>query len=216
MDNDYTDITVILDRSGSMVSIKEDMEGGLNSFFEQQKEVGGLCKVSLYQFDTEYETIFEDRDITDVPSIKIEPRGGTALLDAIGKTVNSRGLHFSTINESKRPGKVIVLIITDGQENSSVEFSRSKIYEMITLQRETYNWQFIFLGSNQDAIQEGTKLGLNSNSSATYSSTPRGTQRIYYAVNQCVTSFRMGDASGCSISDEAKQEQEELIKQFGH
>ena len=119
MDDNYTDITVILDRSGSMSTIKTDMEGGLNSFFAKQRELDGLCKVSLHQFDDKYETVFENKDIADVPEVKLEPRGMTALLDAIGKTVNSLGLRLSELNESDRPGKVVVLIITDGFENHS-------------------------------------------------------------------------------------------------
>ncbi len=192
------------------------MEGGLNSFFEKQKEVGGLCKVSLHQFDTEYETVFEDKNIVDVPNVKLEPRGGTALLDAVGRTVNSLGLRLSKLDEPDRPSKVVVMVVTDGYENSSIEFQRPKIFEMITLQRETYKWEFIFLGANQDAIQEGGSLGVNKTSSATYSSTKLGAQRIFYAVGEGVASYRTGAASGCAISEEAKQEQQELIKKFGH
>ena len=216
MNSNYTDITVILDRSGSMLSIQKDMEGGLNSLFEEQKKLDGVCKVSLYQFDTEYESVFEGKDIKDVPEVKLLPRGGTALLDAIGKTINSVGLRLSSMNESERPGKVVVIIITDGQENSSVEFKKPQVFDMITLQRETYNWQFVFLGANQDAIEEAGSLGVMSSSSATYSSTSLGAKRIFYAVSQGMADYRTGASSGCVISEDAKLEQEELIKQFGH
>ena len=140
------ELVIVLDRSGSMVDIKKDMQKAVNKFICDQKSKIPHLKVTLAQFDEEYELLFSSKPIKDVPKIKIKPRGWTALLDAIGRTLNSA---TKTIEPATR---VIVVIITDGLENASTEFTRKQVFDKIKHLRKTHNWKFVFLGANQDAI----------------------------------------------------------------
>src|SRR5690606_29825645 len=112
MKNDLTEIVVIMDRSGSMATIRKDVIGGFNTFIESQKEVPGFANVSLYLFDDLYETVYEETDLHFVPKLTestFVPRGSTSLFDAIGKTINSVGERLSKIKEENRPSKVMIV-----------------------------------------------------------------------------------------------------------
>lgn len=211
MDANYTDITIILDRSGSMFSIKPDMEGGLNTFIEEQKKVEGKCLVTLHQFDYDYDTVFENKTLTETPKIVIHPRGGTALLDAIGKTIDNLGSRLKKMSESERPGKVIVMIITDGEENSSSKFNKSQINEMISHQQEKYNWQFIFLGANQDAIEEASSLGILRSNAMTFAYSGLGAQASMNSVSNNIGAYRSGTVLSASFTPEDRKTQDELM-----
>jgi hypothetical protein len=167
-DRNLTDLTAVIDRSGSMSAIRSDMEGGFDKLIADQRKVPGICKVSLVRFDTEYEVVYTDQDVNDVPPLMIEPRGMTALLDAIGRTIVSTGERLAAMPEDQRPGLVTFIIVTDGLENSSREYSLSRINAMITEQQEKWNWLFVFLGANQDAIATAKTMGMHVNSAATY------------------------------------------------
>jgi uncharacterized protein YegL len=190
MNKDKTEVVFVLDRSGSMSSIKKDVEGGLKSFIEKQKKEPGQCSVSLFQFDTEYESVFENKDIKTLTEITVVPRGGTALFDAIGKTINSVGERLSKISEEYRPGLVIVNVITDGEENSSKEFKQEVIKEMVRHQTEKYNWQFIFLGANQDAIFNGNKYGFSTTRSLSYSTSSAGIGNTFSILSSGIACMR--------------------------
>lgn len=199
MRQDYAEITFVLDRSGSMESTKADAEGGFNQFIEDQRKVPGECRVTLAQFDTEHEIVYADRLIAEVPKLTLLPRGGTALLDAIGRTIIAIGDRLSKMDETKRPGKVFFVIVTDGGENSSREFTPAKIAEMIKHQRETYNWQFIFLGANQDAITIARNLNISNQAGSNvlhFAANSRGTSRSYDAVSRGVSGARMSAKVG--------------------
>lgn len=161
MRQDYTDITVVLDRSGSMVSIREDMEGGFAEFLKEQKLQPGKCTLTLNQFDTVFENVYTGKDIRDVNSLTIAPRGGTALIDAIGRTINETGKRLEAMPEAERPFKVVVVIVTDGEENSSREFKSEDIKAMVALQESVYKWNFIYLGANQDAFSVAGNIGVS-------------------------------------------------------
>ncbi len=143
------EIIVILDRSGSMEIMKDDMIGGLKQFISDQKKVSSKANFTLVQFDTEYEIIYDSVDIQKVSEIDLVPRGNTALLDAIGETLNRVYMQ-----------KAICVIITDGLENSSTIYTKPEVVRLIE-SRKKFGWKFIYLGANQDAIQEGSSLGLN-------------------------------------------------------
>lgn len=140
------ELIIILDRSGSMENMKKDMQKAVNKFIKDQKSEVPHLNVTLAQFDEEYELLFNSKPISDVPKIKIKPRGRTALLDAIGRTLNS------TTKTVKPDTRVIVVIITDGLENASIKFTREKVFDKVKHLRKTHNWKFVFLGANQDAI----------------------------------------------------------------
>lgn len=168
MRTDLTDITFVVDRSGSMQSIREDAEGGVNSFIREQQEQPGEANLTLVQFDTRYDFVFRGIPIQTAHPYVLKPRGSTALLDAVGRAIIETGDRLRAMDESQRPGLVVFVIVTDGQENSSREFSREKIREMIEHQQNVYNWKFTFLAANQDAFAEGRQLGIDSAGIASY------------------------------------------------
>ena len=157
---DRTDINVILDRSNSMGW--GDMYNatiiGFNRFLSQQKEVKESARINFYQFDDIYETVYTDKDIMVAPELNREnfvPRGNTALLDAVGKTIDSVGSRLRNMKESERPQQVMVIVITDGEENCSRQYTKSKVEEMIKHQTDVYKWQFVYIGANLDAVKSG-------------------------------------------------------------
>lgn len=171
VDYNYTDITIVMDRSGSMLTIKSDAEGGINNFIQEQSKNGGGKRVlTVIGFDDAYEVMVDAVEISafETPYVKLEPRGMTALLDAIGKTINRMGERFRNLPDNERPGKILVVIITDGFENCSKEFTREAIKDMIKHQEEKYQWQFIYLGANQDGFAEGQKMGVCCGKAATF------------------------------------------------
>lgn len=168
MRTDLTDITFVVDRSGSMQSIREDAEGGVNSFIREQQEQPGEANLTLVQFDTRYDFVFRGIPVQKAHPYVLKPRGSTALLDAVGRAIIETGDRLRAMDESQRPGLVVFVIVTDGQENSSREFSREKIREMIEHQQNVYNWKFTFLAANQDAFAEGRQLGIDSAGIASY------------------------------------------------
>jgi len=138
MRSDLTDITLVVDRSGSMNAIREDAEGGVNALIREQARQPGEALLTLVQFDTEYDFVHKGIPIGQVPAYKLVPRGNTALLDAVGRAMNETGERLATIAEADRPGLVIFVIVTDGQENSSKEFSKAQVKEKIAEQQSKY------------------------------------------------------------------------------
>ena len=167
-DPTYTDITMVLDRSGSMQSIKDDTIGGFDAFISVQGRLPGRCTVSLVQFDNVYEEVYTGRDLADVPGLTLVPRGSTAMLDAIGRAVNAAGARLAAMPEDGRPGTVIVGIMTDGLENASREFTYPMVKALIEQQEQAYGWTFMYMGANQDAIEVGASLGVARDRSLTY------------------------------------------------
>lgn len=168
MRKDLNEILLIVDRSGSMCSCRTDAEGGINTFIEEQKKVPGEARLTLVQFDTEYDFVHRAMPIHEVPPYTLVPRGSTALLDAIGRGVNETGKWLADTPEALRPGLVTVVIVTDGQENASREFSKAKVREMIAHQRTKYSWKFLFLGADENAVAQGVGLGINASAAAQY------------------------------------------------
>ena len=168
MRSDLTDITLVVDRSGSMAQIKEDAEGGVNAFMAAQAKLPGEATLTLVQFDTEYDFVHRGTPISQVPRYELVPRGMTALLDAVGRAINETGERLAKLAEQDRPGLVVVVVMTDGLENSSREFDKLQIKQMIEHQQEIYSWQFTFLGANQDAFAEAGAIGISASSAANY------------------------------------------------
>ena len=177
MKKGLTEIVCVLDRSGSMRSIMSDAIGGLNSFITEQKKLEGDATITMALFDNGYDIIHENVDINDVAEITSEvyyPRGMTALYDAIGKTVTSVGQRLASTDESERPEKVIVAILTDGMENCSREYDAETIKTIIKEQEDKYNWQFMYLAANQDAFDIGQQFGMRSHNSINFNATAKG------------------------------------------
>ena len=204
MRTDLTDITMVIDRSGSMQSIQSDAEGGINSFIEQQKQEPGEANVTLVQFDSEYEFVHSGVPIRQVPAFRLVPRGSTALLDAVGRAINETGARLAAMDEAQRPGLVVFVIVTDGEENSSREFTRDQIRKMVEHQQSAYKWQFTFLAANQDAFAAGGSMGIAQDGIAAYSmgkvrgSWDAATCRAREAVHGCT---RIGPRASPSVHE---------------
>lgn len=210
MRSDLTDITLVVDRSGSMGSIREDAEGGVNAFIEEQKRADGEAVLTLVQFDTEYEFLHRGVPINEVEPYKLAPRGMTALLDAVGRAINETGGRLAAMPEEQRPGLVIFVIVTDGLENSSSEFTRDQIREMIQHQQEKYNWQFTFLGADQDAFAEAGAMGIDSAGVASFSKSK--VNEAYLATASKVKRMRKQAAEGMPVWNQFAPEEIEAMK----
>jgi len=191
-----TYLTGIMDRSGSMSSIKDDTEGGWRTLLAEQAAQPGDCRVSLVQFDTAHELVYDYTPIAAAPDYRLVPRGGTALLDAIGFTVTRLGERLAALPEPERPGAVIVVILTDGHENSSKEWDYRRVGELIAHQQDRYQWVFQFLGANQDAILTARGLGIQATHAVTY--TAGNVHDTLLATSANVAAYRAGTAAGLS------------------
>jgi len=189
MKKNLVELVFIVDRSGSMSSIASDMEGAIKSVIKDQKKLDKEILVTFVRFDIEYEKVFNHIPITDVPEITIKARGMTALLDAMGKTINSFEREFSEKEKKERPEKVLFMIITDGKENSSKEFSREKVFGMIETVKRDHGWDFTFIGANQDAIKEGGDLGISRGSSINYAASPAGVRKMSKNLSSYATDY---------------------------
>lgn len=163
----YTHLAVLVDRSGSMNRIKEDMIGGLQKFFADQAEVEGKCLVDYSQFNTTYQEVFSDTLVASAEPV-LHPFGGTALLDALGRKITDLDAKLSDLKKSKRPDNVLVIVVTDGEENSSKLYTKERVKWLVEHFQESHGWDFVFLGANMDAVAEAGDLGFRKSSSITY------------------------------------------------
>jgi len=170
MKKDYTHIAMVIDRSGSMTRAWSDVLGGYTQYIEDQKKQAGKCSLTTTVFDTSIDVI---EDFTDIQDVNVElnafPRGGTALLDAIGVTISSVGKKLSNLPEEERPEKVLIIVQTDGLENASKEYRAYRIKEMIKEQETKYNWEFSFIGASLESVNAAESWGFNKDNSAVYS-----------------------------------------------
>ena len=170
-DKNYTHIIFILDRSGSMWSVKEDTVGGFNALTKVHQEGDGKCTMSLVQFDHEIETVYSFADVTDAEPRTLEnyhPRGSTALMDAIGMTIVSEGEKLAAMEESTRPGLVILAVLTDGRENASKEYNKEQISGMIAEQQSKYNWEVTYLSADPNAFADAQSYGFSADTTAIF------------------------------------------------
>jgi hypothetical protein len=187
-------IAVLLDRSGSMESIKSDTEGGFNAFITEQRKQSGEVNVTLAQFDTEYEVVYANKSVGDVPRLDLQPRGGTALYDSLGRLITDVGAALAATQDDDRPGKVIVVVMTDGHENSSTEWTHDAVSSVIRRQERDYSWEFVFLGANMDAVAIGQQLGFAADRSMTYVTTGAGVASAFAANSDLVSRLRAAPA----------------------
>lgn len=193
MKQNLTELVFILDKSGSMSGLEQDTIGGFNSMLEKQKQEAGEAFVTTVLFDNNYEVLHDRQNIKDIKTITRNEYfvgGSTALLDAIGITINNIGKTLSETKEEERPGKVIFVIITDGMENSSHEFNHKKIKSMIEHQKSKYSWEFIFLGANIDAVETASGFGITEDRAVNFLSDSKGTELNYKVLSEAVSCFR--------------------------
>jgi uncharacterized protein YegL len=177
-----------------MKDLTNDTIGGFNSFLKEQQEVTGDAIISTVLFNDSYKLLHDRVDIKKVNPITEKDyiaKGYTALLDAMGKTINDIGLKLSNAAESERPGKVIFFIITDGEENSSREYSQEKVKEMVELQKNTYSWEFIFMGANIDSFSTAASIGISADRAFDIAPTGKGMYAAEMAMGMAVRNFRL-------------------------
>ena len=208
MKTNLTELVFILDRSGSMSGLESDTIGGFNSMLTKQKAQPGDCRMTTVLFDDKYEILHDRIDIkaiSDINNDEYYVRGSTALLDAVGRTINKIGNVQKNTSEEFRADKVMFVITTDGMENASREFTYDKIKSMIEHQKTKYNWEFIFLGANMDAVQVANHFGIAQNRATTFHNDSEGVALNYDVVSETVSCFRAAPL-GATFSDNWKND----------
>ncbi len=193
------EVTFIIDRSGSMSSIRSDVDGGFRSFALEQAP-GTLFNV--IQFDTQYEKLFDGATAEQVQDFRLVPRGATALLDAIGTTITDLKRRYAT----NRPGKVVIVVVTDGYENSSRNFTKEAITKLIDGCR-TADWEFIFLAADQDAIASGADIGFTPLHSMTFDKSPIGVCSAFASVSSNMVAYAAGNKVDMTYTEDDRRAQ---------
>lgn len=192
MKNDLTEVVFILDRSGSMSGLEDDTIGGFNSMLKKQREEEGKANVTTVLFDDEIEMLHKRVNIKEIKNITSKDyyvRGCTALLDAIGYSINFM-INVQKNKKEEKAKNVLFIITTDGYENASKEYTYEKVKKMITYEKERYNWQFLFLGANIDAISTARNFGISEEFASNYVSDEVGTQITYEVMNSAISTCR--------------------------
>ena len=196
MRENSTEMVFVLDRSGSMSGLAADTIGGFNELIEKQKKIEGDAYVTTVLFDHEYEVLHDHVALGEVAPLTDKEyfaRGSTALLDAVGRTINAVGARLAATPEEERPEHVVFVITTDGMENASREYTAKQVREMVEHQQQKYSWQFVFLGANMDAVSEARNLGISAKYAADFTPTGRGVNRMYAkALDNVMCCERMG------------------------
>ncbi len=199
-----TDITILLDRSGSMESVKADTIGGFNRFLADQQAIPGEATLTLVQFDTVGYDVSGPWSLAQTAPLtpaSFLPRGGTPLIDAMHRVITDTGARLKSLPPHARPGAVVLVIITDGEENSSHKHTREEVFGMLTHQQTKYGWHVLYLGANQDAIQEAAKIGIVQDYAVTY--TGQNTMRAYTATSEKVGNLRAGGGASAAMFNSA-------------
>jgi len=187
-------IAIVLDRSGSMSPFRDDVIGGFNTLLEEQKALPGKAQLLLAQFDGQYEIVFDTVPLADVPPLTrstFVPRAGTALLDALGRTIDDVAERLRRLPEAERPHRVLVVVFTDGEENSSRQYTPTVVKERIEACREC-GWEFLFLGSVIAAVDESIGWGVDPSSTMVFSATALGFRQAFRALSESLVLQRQG------------------------
>lgn len=193
MKKNLAELIFVLDRSGSMSGLESDTIGGYNAMLQKQMDAEGEAFVTTVLFDDKFELLHDRINLKGVRPITEKEyfvRGTTALLDAVGKSVQKIINVQKNTSEDEKAEKILFVITTDGLENASREYSYSKIKSMIEKQRNEYGWEFIFLGANIDAISEAEKFGIDSNHAAQFHNDKEGIELNYKVVSEAICELR--------------------------
>ena len=209
MKKGLTELVFILDKSGSMSGLEKDTIGGYNAMLEKQKSVNGECRITTVLFDNDYELLHDRIDIRAVAPItekEYRAGGSTALIDAIGRTISKIGNAQRRTADDYRAEKVMFVIITDGEENASREYSSDKVKSQIRRQKEKYGWEFIFLGANIDAVETAARFGIAPDRAQNYHADSEGTELNFRVMSEAVASFRACSAMPEGWNDEIQKD----------
>lgn len=188
-----TELVFVLDRSGSMRSMRQAAINGFNEFLRDQQAAPGVVRLTLVLFDHETQRIHDSLPIAEVLPLDREryvPRGATALLDAVGETIDGLGRVFDARAEAEKPGQVIFAILTDGEENSSTRYSWPMVSERIAHQREKYQWDFLFLGAGPDTIATASRMNIAADRVSRYAADGVGQQAASKGVSRKILALR--------------------------
>lgn len=204
-----THITFVLDSSGSMDVIADDTRGGFNTFLKDQRDQEGTATVTLYDFNTTVDQIYETYPVADAPELTEEnykPRGRTALHDAIARAVDETAEDIAKIDSDEQPENVIIVVLTDGKENAS-ETPKDAVRGRIETRKEADGWEFLFIGANQDAVLTAEGMGIEQDRSLTMAHDGEGTRDAYKSTSENISEARTeGSMSGYDDEDRQRQE----------
>ncbi len=203
--NEHSHISVILDRTGSMECIRADVVGGFNTFLSQQKSAPHPATFTLVQFDSHapYEVLYAFEPISNIEPLTLEqyvPRASTPLYDAIGKGILDLEAQLSGMTEAERPGKIIFVIVTDGQENASREFTRARTSALIEA-KKGLGWDFVFLSADETAFRDARGMGISHEGSLMFSKSKRGNDAAWSAASERISARRSGVADKVAFDD---------------
>jgi Mg-chelatase subunit ChlD len=207
---DYSHITIILDRSGSMESIRDDTLGGFNTFLKEQKKESGTATLTLVQFDSQdpFEIIHDFEDIKKIPKLTREtfvPRASTPLFDALGRGINDLEKNLSELKVKAHPSKVVVVVVTDGKENASREFQKGQIEIMIKDKIEQSDWQFVFLSADLAAIGDARGVGIQAAASLPFKKDRKGTASAWASLSNRTSDYRSDRKKNVSFEQDDRQ-----------
>lgn len=181
---DYTHLTLVVDRSGSMASDRDEAQAGINTLIAEQFALDGKLTVTVSQFDNEFDTVERMRDSTF--TYELEPRGMTALLDAVGMEIVRTGEDLAALPEDERPGRVLLVVVTDGHENSSHEYTLDKVRDLLAVQQSQFAWEVQFLGADDSAWQGGA-LGVKT---TRFSNDAAGKTAVFASMSHSLKAYR--------------------------
>lgn len=209
----YTDITVLLDRSGSMSSIRSAMESAFDNFIKEHKAVEST-RITLIQFDDQnrQDIVYLNCPVGSVEKLNLVPRGNTPLLDAMCTAIDATGQRLANLRESDRPDQVLMVIITDGQENCSCTYNRKNVMDRVTKQREGFNWQFIYLGANQDVFAEAASFGIPMQFAMNYNHSYGGTLSMANSLTTNTVAYASNTSRGTAAPEFTKEQRKEAEK----
>lgn len=193
MKKGLTELVFILDKSGSMSGLEKDTIGGFNSMLQKQQKIDGECRITTVLFDNRYELLHDRIDIRAVAPMTEKEYcvgGCTALIDAVGRTIHKLVSVQKNTAEEYRAEKVMFVIITDGEENASREYSLGQVKKMIEHEKEAYGWEFVFLGANIDAVQTAGQFGISEDRAVDYLPDAAGTALNFAVMEQAVAQYR--------------------------
>ena len=215
--NGSTHISVILDRTGSMESIRDDTIGGFNAFLREQKAQEGKATLTLVQFDSQdpYEVVHRFKPVGEVPGLNRKtyvPRASTPLLDALGRGINDLEKGLGGLKAKERPEKVIFAVVTDGQENASREFTKKQVVKMIKEKTEKDKWQFVFLSADLGAIEEAGEVGFQASMSMAFIKDAAGTKNAWGSLSRRTSDFRDGQKADMAFEEKDRKYPQDLGK----
>jgi len=205
MRHGHTAILICLDETASMEVVRDATISAFNEFIQDQRKVAGTAEVWLLRFNTLYNHLERPSYFADLGGVMLltrenyVPRANTPLYDAVGTMVDAVGKEFAGRPDHERPEKVVMLIQTDGEENSSREYTSHQVREMIERQQKDYNWKFVFLGAAQEAWVAGQMMGIHRSSTIAYDHTGQGTGQVMMMASAAASSYRSGESDTMSF-----------------